>query len=303
MSQGKRMRKSQNTSITERSNVEHDLWRKKVDNSLFRHKGTVVPKWVASKWKLDKHFPDVKGKLGKNDKKSQTQVLFKRKTHSGHVTCTLPKNRPNKVHRLWFPEDLVDELKTVFVMSHMRDIESALRGDVGDLENEIPFWEMVDIEFDPLNKRFIITAHYTHRPMFPELFRSLAKSPSMKLIEDSVLNKKDFRIHKQDWRARSQLDAELGAVNVIYTLCDRKNKLIYVGEAKDLRKRLKQKYPSIPNWTHYRYDVLPKGVSDSVRLSLERMTIRSYASLLKNKSQVDSLQMSNYSLANDKIDK
>ena len=60
------MRKGQNTSITERSNVEHDLWRKKVDNSLFRHKGTVVPKWVASKWGLDSHFPDIKGKLGKN---------------------------------------------------------------------------------------------------------------------------------------------------------------------------------------------------------------------------------------------
>ena len=188
-------------------------------------------------------------------------------------------------------------------MSYMRDIESALRGDVGDLEDEIPFWEMIDIEFDHRKKTFILTAHYTHRPMFPELFRSLAKSPALKSIEDSVLNKKNFRIHKQDWKARHQLDSELGSVNVIYTLCDKTNKLIYVGEAKDLRKRLKQKYPSIPNWTHYRYDVLPKGVPDSIRISLERMTIRSYASLLKNKSRVDSLQMSNYSLANDKIDK
>jgi hypothetical protein len=297
------MRKGQNTSITERSNVEHDLWRKKVDNSLFRHKGTVVPKWVASKWKLDKHFPDIKGKLGKNDKKSETQVLFKRKTYSCHVTCTLRKNRPNKVHRLWFSEELVDELKEVFVMSHMRDIESALRGDVGDLEKEIPFWEMIDIEFDPKNRHFILTGHYTHQPMFPELFSNLAGSPALKAVEDQVLNKKDFRIHKQDWKPKDKLDTELGAVNVIYTLCDRKNKLIYVGEAKDLRKRLKQKYPSIPSWTHYRYDVLPKGVSDTVRVSIERMTIRSYANLFKNKSNVDSIEISNYSLANDKIDK
>ena len=297
------MRKGQNTSITERSNVEHDLWRKKVDNSLFRHKGTVVPKWVASKWGLDSHFPDIKGKLGKNDNGSETQVLFKRKTYSGHVTCTLPKNRPNKVHRLWFSEELVDELKEVFVMSHMRDIESALRGDVGDLEKEIPFWEMIDIEFDPKNRHFILTAHYTHQPMFPELFSNLAGSPALKAVEDQVLNKKDFRIHKQDWKPKEQLETELGSLNVIYTLCDRKNKLIYVGEAKDLRKRLKQKYPSIPGWTHYRYDALPKGVSDAVRVSLERMTIRSYASLFKNKSKVDSLEVSNYSLANDKIDK
>ena len=297
------MRKGQNTSITERSNVEHDLWRKKVDNSLFRHNGTVVPKWVASKWKLDKHFPDIKGKLGKNNKKSETQVLFKRKTYSGHVTCTLPKNRPNKVHRLWLSGDLVDDLKEVFVMSHMRDIESALRGDVGDLEKELPFWEMIDIEFDQKNRHFILTAHYTHQPMFPELFGNLAGSPALKVVEDQVLNKKDFRIHKQDWKPKDKLETELGALNVIYTLCDTKNKLIYVGEAKDLRKRLKQKYPSIPSWTHYRYDVLPKGVSDAVRVSLERMTIRSYASLFKNKSGVDSIEISNYSLANDKIDK
>ena len=33
------LRKSQNTSKSERSNVEHSLWRKKVDNSLFRHEG------------------------------------------------------------------------------------------------------------------------------------------------------------------------------------------------------------------------------------------------------------------------
>jgi hypothetical protein len=297
------MRKGQNTAITERSNVKHDLWRKKVDNSLFRHKGTVVPKWVASKWELDKHFPDIKGKLGKKDKSTETQVSFKRETYTGNVTCALPKSRPSKVHRPWLPEELVDELKKVFVMSHMRDIESALRGDVGDLEKEIPFWEFLDIEFDPENRQFILTAQYTHEPMFPELFSNLAGSPALKVVEDQVLNKKDFRIHKQDWRPREKLETELGALNVIYTLCDRKNKLIYVGEAKDLRKRLKQIYPSIPSWTHYRYDVLPKGVSDEVRISLERMAIRSYASLLNNKSGVDSIEVSNYRLANDKIDK
>ena len=98
-------------------------------------------------------------------------------------------------------------------------------------------------------------------------------------------------------------ETEIGSLNAIYTLLDKKNKLIYVGEAKDLRKRLKQKYPSIPNWTHYRYDALPKNLPDNVRVSIERMVIRSYASLLKNKSNVESIEISSYSLANDKIDK
>ena len=92
-------------------------------------------------------------------------------------------------------------------------------------------------------------------------------------------------------------------MNTIYTLIDVDNKLIYLGEGKDLRKRLKQKYPSIPNWTHYRYDVLLKNTSTEVRVAIERMMIRSYASLLNNKINVESFEISSYRLANDKIDK
>ena len=279
------------------------MWRKKVDNSLFRHKGTTVPKWIASKWKLEKYFPDENGSLGKTDKNSETEIIFNNKTYIGHVTCSFPKKRANKVHRLWYSEELTDELKKDFVMSNMRDIESALRGDVGDIEKEIPFWEFVDIEFDPSNRRFIFISHYKHEPLFPELFKNLAGSPALKMVEDEISQKHDFRIHKQDWKLREKLDTEIGALNAIYTLIDKKNKLIYIGEAKDLRKRLKQKYPSIPDWTHYRYDALPRQVSDKVRLSIERMVIRSYASLLKNKSDVDSIGISNFHLANDKIDK
>ena len=65
----------------------------------------------------------------------------------------------------------------------------------------------------------------------------------------------------------------------------------------------KQPYPSISNWTHYRYDVLPKECSDEIRVSIERMIIRSYASLLKNKSNVKSIEISTYKLVNEKIDK
>ena len=90
---------------------------------------------------------------------------------------------------------------------------------------------------------------------------------------------------------------------MIYTLLDTKNKLIYIGEAKDLRKRLKQNYSQIPYWTHYRYDILPKNTSTQIRVALERMVIRSYASLLSNSSSVETFNISNYKLANEKIDK
>jgi hypothetical protein len=278
------------------------MWRKKVDNSLLRHKGTTIPRWVASKWNLEAHFPNIEGASKKNDEITKTKILFNNRTYTGNLTCTFPKKRANKVHRLWLSDGLAEELKNVFVMSHMRDIESALRGDVGDIEKEIPFWEFIDIEFHPAQKEFISHAHYKHEPIFPELFKNLAGSPALKVIEDEISNKHDFRIHKQDWKPKENLETEIGALNAIYTLIDKKN-MIYVGEAKDLRKRLKQTYPSIPKWCHYRYDVLPKDTPTGNRVAIERMVIRSYASLLKNKSNVESIEISTYRLANDKIDK
>ena len=221
------------------------MWRKKVDNSIFRYDGTTIPRWMVANWELEKYFPDKDGSLRKGDKESQTSIRFNNENYGGHLTCSFPKNRSNKVHRLWISEDLKEELKRTFVMSHMRDIESGLRGDVGDIEKEIPFWEFVDIEFDQENRFFIFTAHYKHEPLFPDLFTNLAGSPALKVIEDEIDDKSEFRIHKQDWKSKDKLETEMGALNTIYTLIDVDNKLIYVGEAKDLRKRLKQKYPSI----------------------------------------------------------
>ena len=297
------MKQNKSTSTSERTNVRNDMWRKKVDNNLFRYHETTIPRWIASKWNLEKYFPDKNGLLKKSDKNSQTEINFKNRIYAGNIRCTFPKGRANKVHMLSFSEELGDELRNVFLMSYMRDIEAALRKNVGDLEKEIPFWEFLDIEFDPNSKQFIFTDHYKHEPMFPELFKRLSGSPSLKVVQDEIFGKGEFRIHKQDWKIKEDLDSELGATNVIYTLLDKKNKLIYIGEAKDLRKRLKQRYPSIPNWTHYRYDRLPESVNNKNRVALERMVIRSAASLLGNKSDIDTADISKFKLANDKIDK
>ena len=88
---------------------------------------------------------------------------------------------------------------------------------------------------------------------------------------------------------------------MIYMLIDSENKLLYIGEAKELVKRLSQRYSSIPKWNYYRYDVLPPQLS-SYRVAFERMLIRDYAEILENKSGIKCLKISDYTLANDKID-
>jgi hypothetical protein len=51
--------------------------------------------------------------------------------------------------------------------------------------------------------------------------------------------------------------AEIGPRNVIYKLLDTKARQFYVVGASDLRARISQPHPSIPQWDFYRYDALP----------------------------------------------
>jgi hypothetical protein len=108
-------------------------------------------------------------------------------------------------------------------------------------------------------------------------------------------------IYKNKWKPRAEVDFELGANNVLYTLIDIKNRLIYIGEAANLGDRLRQAHPSIPEWTHFRYDILPNEMAPH-RKTLERMVIRDFASVLTNEKGVDSFPISKYRLTNEKID-
>ena len=120
-------------------------------------------------------------------------------------------------------------------------------------------------------------------------------------IHDELLGKDDLRIYKEDWKPKEEFETELGAVNVIYTLIDTKKKHLYVGEAKNLIKRLSSGHKTISGWDYYRYNTLPKNLA-SHRVAIERMIIRDYATLLSNKKGIKSKNISKYKLVNDKID-
>jgi hypothetical protein len=290
-------RKNKQTEISERTNVRFPLWRKKVDNSMFRDAGTTVPNWVCRLWQFDTNFPGI---VKSKDAVAKVAVRFEDRTYEGRVVSTHPKGRDQKVYRFYF-DKAVDRLKEVFLMSHMRDLESRLRADSTNIETQIPFWEFLDIEFDAKEKVFYLTAHYTQEPTFPELFRNLIGSPAIKRVEDSITHPGQFRIEKQDWRPRKMYEMEIGAENVIYMLLDEKAKLIYVGEADNLITRFKGGHTDIKDWTFYRYDQLPP-MPKQHRVAIERMVIRFCATILENKGGISTKSISEYRLANRKID-
>lgn len=281
----------------ERSNVEFPLWRKKVDSSLFEHNGTTIPAWACTMWGIQRIFGNSTSKTMEG---SKVTIFFERREYPGCVTVA-KEGRKTPAFRLWFEDDLGIELKHKFLMSYMRSLEKRLRPEAKDIEKDIPFWEFLDIEFDSEKRVFRLEAYYRQEPTFPGLFERLIGSPRLKQIDDELGKKGPARIHKQSWKPREMLEFELGATNVIYMLMDSINRLFYIGEAQDLVKRLSQRYPSIPNWDFYRYDVLPTQLQDH-RVAIERMLIRGFAELLENKSGIEGKRISDYKLANDRID-
>ena len=223
----------------ERSNVEYPLWRKKVDKSLFEHKGTTVPLWACKMWGLPSYFQHVTSKKSTD---AQVAIRYEGKIYKGWVTVA-KQGRSSPAYRLWFEDSLAHELKYTFLMSYMRSLEQSLTKDnKNDIEIEIPFWEFLDIEFNQPKREFVFVAYYKQEASFPNLFERLISSPVISKIADELENKKEARIHKQSWKQREELEYEIGAVNVIYMLIDTKNKLLYVGEAQDLIRRLSQPY-------------------------------------------------------------
>ena len=284
----------------ERSNIQFPIWRKKVDGSILTKEVTPIPSFACEMWKINQLFHDVDTK---SNPKSKVNISFLNENFDGNITSQ-KKGKATPQYRLFFSKSLSIMIKETFLMSYMRDIEKRLRVDGGniDIETEIPFWEFLDIEFDSSNKNFIFTPHYTQKPSFPELFKRLIGSPSLKKIDSESISKSKNKIYKQDWKHRDEYHTELGAENVIYILIDTKDKLLYVGEAQRLVARLNNGHKSIPKWDYYRYDVLPKSFEKD-RLEIERMQIRIFATIFSNSKDIKSQNLSQYKLVNDKIDK
>ena len=81
--------------------------------------------------------------------------------------------------------------------------------------------------------------------------KKLNKTQLTNLHEYELKEKPPFRIYKTKWKPRKELEFELGANNVLYTLIDTKNKLLYIGEAANLIDRLRQDHPSISDWDNF----------------------------------------------------
>ena len=283
----------------ERKNIQFPLWRKKVDKSILEGNETPIPKFLWKLWDIERLFKKCRSK---NHSESLIEIYYKENKFIGQVVI-----KANGQYKLIIPSELGDKLKKVYVMSYMREIESRLRSGKlkykdTKIEEEIPFWEFIDIEFDSENKTAFFNSHYIQKPIYIELFKEIISSHILTDIENTLDSKIDFKIVKKDWRRKEDLKYELGSKNVIYNLIDTVNKEIYIGETESLIERISSEREEIKNWNFYRFDSLPNGLTKKQRLEIERLIIRTFASFFKNDKGILSKEVSDYMLKNKKID-
>ena len=283
----------------ERSNIEFPLWRKKVDKSLLEDKETPIPKFLWLIWGIEELFSQY---TSSKDPRSSVNILFNKTVYSGAI-----HKKANGQFKFVFSKELSNELKNTYVMSYMRFIEERLRKGKLEysgtkIEDEIPFWEFLDLEFDKASKTMYLTSHYVQKPLYLELFKEIVKSNILVDIENKLNAKTGLSISKHDWKEKSNLPKQLDVKNVIYNLIDLTNKEIYIGEAESLNKRLKGSRTEIANWEYYRYDSLPNDLTKNQRLAIERLIIRTFASFLANAKGIPSMEISEFRLMNKKID-
>lgn len=287
---------------TERRDIDFPLWRKKVDASIFYDKAILIAKSFEAFWNIPRRF---KGITTRGDPKSKVAIHFGGNIYEGHIVNFQAKGRSDS-YRIFYGNGLGDLLKDAFMMTFMRDLEFKLGDYANDdtrenIEEVIPFWEFLDIEYDHEKNELFFNAHYTQRPHFSHLFKKIVDSTVLHRIELELEGKHEKRVVTSEWYTKAQLSKHLDAKNVIYYLLDEPKRLIYIGEATALKSRLSGNRPEIPKWTHFRYDVLP-DLLEPFRVEIEKMLISSFRQLLKCDAFVGTPKIiSDYVLMNRRV--
>jgi hypothetical protein len=133
------------------------------------------------------------------------------------------------------------------------------------------------------------------------LFRRLVSENVFGWIFDK--KDKEYLIQKStNWIDVSEFNNHKNADNVIYYLAKTTDKLLYIGKAENLGKRVKpgNKHQNMPgDWNKFKYDIVRPEFANILE-RIEDHTIRTVASILKNNKKYSSLNIGDYTLVNDR---
>jgi len=130
------------------------------------------------------------------------------------------------------------------------------------------------------------------------LFERLADENVFEWLSDK---KRHYLIaESKSWMSVRDFTKHAAAGNVVYYLANTKKKLLYIGKADHLGKRVKpgSRHQGMPvGWDRFRYDILRPEYA-AILDKVEDHTIRAFAHVLKSKNGNSSLGVGSYRLVN-----
>ena len=270
---------------------------KKVDRSMMDW-GLTLPKEYIEDFEAGE-----KVQLGSS---RNIEIIWDNKTYSGKL-CHVNREDYSSVHQIRWDgsRELLKKIRKTFIQSYVILKSQKEFFDVSKKENQKHFrtnlgggqQEVLILKpLSPNKIKFEVFIRIENE--WNSLFERLAEENVFGWAFDK--NKKYLIQRSTNWIKRQEFKNHVNANNVIYYLANTNRKLLYVGKAEVLGKRVKpgRQHQNMPgDWDIFRYDIVRPEYSNILK-RIEDHTIRALASLLKNTKDYPTLELSSYKLIN-----
>lgn len=266
---------------------------KKIDRSMLEW-GVTFPK---------EYIKDFEGgvpvKLGSSRK---VEIIWEKKRY--YVRLSHVKRREYKpVFQLRWDNnrELLTKLRKTFIQSYVILKSQKELFDIGKNGRKYfrSKFQQEALKIRPINyKQIEFEVFIKIETEWNKLFERLAEENVFGWLFDK--DKKYLISKSVNWHNVRDFIEHVNAVNVIYYLANTKKKLLYIGKAEVLGKRVRpgRKHQNMPgDWDKFRYDIV-KSEYSNILDKIEDHTIRAFASILENSKKHPSLQLGHFKLVN-----
>ena len=266
---------------------------KKIDRSMMDW-GFTIPKSYTKDFEA--------GKSVKKGSSRKINIIWDNKKYLVRLCHVKRRNYPAVYQMRWDNNnDFLKKLRKTFIQSYIVLKSQKELFDVDNKEGK-HFRTKEHQEamiFYPLNSKEIKAEIFIKiENEWNTLFRRLTEENVFGWIFDK--DKKYLISRSTNWMKVKDFKKHVNAVNVIYYLANTKKKLLYVGKANVLGKRIKlgRDHQNMSgDWDLFKYDIIKPEYSNILE-RIEDHTIRTLAAILKNSKNYPSLGIAEYKLVN-----
>lgn len=269
---------------------------KKVDRSMMDWGLTVPQDYIIDFEGRSKLKPGTTRKI---------EILWGKKTYTAKL-CHVKRTNYKPVFQIRWDNNkqLLKKIRKTFIQSYVilksqKELFDIKKEEGKHFRTQLSGGQQEVLILQPLNSKQIqFEVFIKIENGWNRLFERLADENVFGWLFDK--EKKYLISRSTGWFRVKEFQKHASAINVIYYLAHTKNKLIYIGKAEELGKRVKpgREHQNMPgDWDRFRYDIV-KPEYANILDKIEDHTIRSFASILKNKKNYPSLELGSYTLAN-----